>query len=439
MLFPAAVLEDSSENTAGAADSDSDAESEEATAAIPLDLEQVLAEGLYIDEYYVGGMTIAEARDVLQKAYEEAGQTAATVYWQTNPVKTNLADLGLYWSIDDALSRAATLWQQGNLIRRYKIRQDLTGSEYHLSMKKRLTQSAVENFLTDYVAGVYDIAPKDAELTHTGNGFEVSQDEDGLGVDIDATWKKIAMAYAENEDDYTEITVEAELETVRPHCPTDDLKLIKDLLGSSYTDYSVGSATRSVNVEVATDNVSGAVVMPGDTVSVSERMKPRTAENGYQSGGTMVNGVIEDSIGGGICQVSTTLYNALLKAEVQIDERHNHSMVVSYVSPGKDAAVSEDGGKDLVFTNNRETPIYIEGYTDGTNVYFFVYGVEDRPENRKVTFEATETYRKEYAEGGVEVDAYLEKIVTIDGEEVSRVKLHTDHYEPSSRLNGTIN
>ena len=439
MLFPAAVLEDTSENTAGATDSDSDSESEEATSAIQLDLEQVLAEGLYIDEYYVGGMTSAEARDVLQKAYEEAGQTAATVYWQTNPVKTNLADLGLYWSIDDALSRAATLWQQGNLIRRYKIRQDLTGSEYHLSMKKRLTQSAVENFLTDYVADVYDIAPKDAELTHTGNGFEVSQDEDGLGVDIDATWKKIAMAYAENEDDYTEITVEAELETVRPHCPTDDLKLIKDLLGSSYTDYSVGSATRSVNVEVATDNVSGAVVMPGDTVSVSERMKPRTAENGYQSGGTMVNGVIEDSIGGGICQVSTTLYNALLKAEVQIDERHNHSMVVSYVSPGKDAAVSEDGGKDLVFTNNRETPIYIEGYTDGTNVYFFVYGVEDRPENRKVTFEATETYRKEYAEGGVEVDAYLEKIVTIDGEEVSRVKLHTDHYEPSSRLNGTIN
>ncbi len=439
MLFPATVLEDTSENTAEAANPDSDSESEEGTSAIQLDLEQVLAEGLYIDEYYVGGMTIAEARDVLQKAYEEAGQTAATVYWQTNPVKTNFADLGLYWGIDDALSRAATLWQQGNLIRRYKIRQDLTGSEYHLSMEKRLTQSAVENFLTDYVADVYDIAPKDAELTHTGNGFEVSQDEDGLGVDIDATWKKIAMAYAENEDDYTEITVEAELETVRPHCPTDDLKLIKDLLGSSYTDYSEGSATRSVNVEVATDNVSGAVVMPGDTVSVSERMKPRTAENGYQSGGTMVNGVIEDSIGGGICQVSTTLYNALLKAEVQIDERHNHSMVVGYVSPGKDAAVSEDGGKDLVFTNNRETPIYIEGYTDGTNVYFFVYGVEDRPENRKVTFEATETYRKEYAEGGVEVDAYLEKIVTIDGEEVSRVKLHTDHYEPSSRLNGTIN
>ena len=67
MLFPAAVLEDTSENTAGAADSDSDSESEEATSAIQLDLEQVLAEGLYIDEYYVGGMTIAEARDVLQK------------------------------------------------------------------------------------------------------------------------------------------------------------------------------------------------------------------------------------------------------------------------------------------------------------------------------------------------------------------------------------
>lgn len=106
----------------------------------------------------------------------------------------------------------------------------------------------------------------------------------------------------------------------------------------------------------------------------------------------MNQGQVEDSVGGGVCQVSTTLYNALLEAELQIDVRYPHSMEVSYVKPSKDAAIAT-GSKDLVFTNNKEYPIYIEGTTNGYEVSFTIYGKEDRPSNRKVEYISVEDKR----------------------------------------------
>ena len=122
-------------------------------------------------------------------------------------------------------------------------------------------------------------------------------------------------------------------------------------------------------------------------MSVTELVIPFDEENGYAPAPSYENGEVVDSYGGGICQVSTTLYMSLLRAELEITERHNHSMIVNYVKPSMDAAISE-GYKDLKFTNNLETPIYIEGYTSGGEVGFVVYGQEYRPEGRSVTYES---------------------------------------------------
>ena len=154
-----------------------------------------------------------------------------------------------------------------------------------------------------------------------------------------------------------------------------------------------------------------------------------------------------DSIGGGICQVSTTLYNAVLKAELQVDERHNHSMIVGYVEPSMDAAIAESSGKDFQFTNNTDYPIYIEGYTSNKNITFTIYGVETRDSNRKVTYES-EVLETIYPEaesivqttsqpiGYVSVQsahigykARLWKVVTVDGEEVSREQVNSSSYK----------
>ena len=112
-----------------------------------------------------------------------------------------------------------------------------------------------------------------------------------------------------------------------------------------------------------------------------------TAAGGYELAGAYENGQTVQSYGGGVCQVSTTLYNAVLKAELEVTQRSNHSMIVTYVKPSMDAAIAGDY-KDLKFVNNLDAPIYIEGYTVGKDIYFNIYGQETRPSNRKVTYES---------------------------------------------------
>ena len=98
-----------------------------------------------------------------------------------------------------------------------------------------------------------------------------------------------------------------------------------------------------------TNLVNGTLVYPGESFSMYETVSPFTEENGYFLAGSYLNGQVVESFGGGICQVSSTLYNAVLRAELQVDERYNHSMIVGYVKASMDAAISE-GNKDLIFT-----------------------------------------------------------------------------------------
>lgn len=132
--------------------------------------------------------------------------------------------------------------------------------------------------------------------------------------------------------------------------------------------------------------IAGTTLYPGDEFSTYEAVSPFSKENGYFMAGSYLNGQVVDSLGGGICQVSTTLYNAVLRAELEVTERHNHSMIVTYVDPSADAAIAESAGKDFKFVNNTEHPVYIDGYVQGKDITFTIYGVETRSSDRKVEY-----------------------------------------------------
>ena len=226
---------------------------------------------------------------------------------------------------------------------------------------------------------------------------------------------------------------------------------MKDVLGTYTTSYSSSGSDRSANVANGCELINGTTVYPGESFSTYEAVAPFTEENGYYMAGSYLNGQVVDSIGGGICQVSTTLYNAVLLAELQVDERHNHSMIVNYVDPSMDAAIAESSGKDFVFTNNTEYPIYIEGYTSNKKITFTIYGVETRDSNRKVTYESevletispgAEVINQDSSQpvGHVDVQsahtgykARLWKVVTVDGEEVSREQVNSSSYKMTPR------
>ena len=135
------------------------------------------------------------------------------------------------------------------------------------------------------------------------------------------------------------------------------------MMGSYTTNYKDSGQNRCDNISNATSKINGTLLYPGEEFSVYEAIGPLDAANGYELAGAYENGQTVESYGGGVCQVSTTLYNAVILAELEITQRSNHSMIVSYVKPSMDAAIAGDY-KDLRFVNNRDIPIYIEGYTE---------------------------------------------------------------------------
>lgn len=165
-----------------------------------------------------------------------------------------------------------------------------------------------------------------------------------------------------------------------------------------------------------------------------------------------LNGQVVDSLGGGICQVSTTLYNAVLLSELEVTERHNHSMIVTYVDPSADAAISESAGKDFRFVNNTDAPVYIEGYTtEDKRIGFTIYGCESRDSSHKVVYES-EVISKTYPDteviyvsesspiGQVSVQsahigykANLWKVVYENEREVSREMINSSVYRMTPR------
>ena len=146
-----------------------------------------------------------------------------------------------------------------------------------------------------------------------------------------------------------------------------------DELGSFVTKYS-NNANRTTNLRLASNKINGTVIMPGDTFSYNKIVGERTIAAGYKNASVFENGRIVDGLGGGICQVSTTLYNAVLYANLQIVERTNHMFLAGYADGGRDATVAY-GSLDFRFKNNRTYPIKIESRVENGYCTVKVYGL----------------------------------------------------------------
>ena len=217
------------------------------------------------------------------------------------------------------------------------------------------------------------------------------------------------------------------------------------MLGTFTTNYSSSTSERATNIAVGTEKMDGVLLMPGETISGYERMQPFTIKNGYKMAKAYQNGLVVDSVGGGACQIATTLYQAALRAEVKITERKNHSMIVGYVQPSGDAAIAGDY-KDIKVTNNRSTPIYVEAVTSGRNVTFTIWGKEDRSGDRTIEFVSEvinetpkgKTYKddpskpvgyvRKESDGHKGRVSKLWKVVKENGVEVSRELVSSDTY-----------
>ena len=184
---------------------------------------------------------------------------------------------------------------------------------------------------------------------------------------------------------YTKKSIKKEcsipLKTLYPKVTTNDIGLdaFPNLLGTFSTYYNAGDTDRTTNLKLAANKINGYVLLPGETFSYNEVVGERTIAAGYREAPTYVNGQVVDGLGGGICQISTTLFNSVLLANLKIEELYNHQFIPSYVGAGRDATVVY-GSKDFKFSNSRDYAIKITCSVKGGIAKFNIYGVKQKTE-----------------------------------------------------------
>ena len=169
-----------------------------------------------------------------------------------------------------------------------------------------------------------------------------------------------------------------------------DRALFRDVLGSASTNLNTGNRDRTSNVTLAAKYMNETILNPGEEFSYNGVVGPRTAERGFKAAGAYVNGKVIDDVGGGVCQPSSTLYMAVLRADLQVTERTNHSMTVSYTPLGQDATVSY-GSLDFKFKNNTDYPIKIVAVREGGQMKTTIYGTKVGDKTVKIETEVLET------------------------------------------------
>ena len=337
-----------------------------------------ISKNVYIGGVNVSGMTEEQATKAVEEKLGKGTGGNYTVKIGDETTTATAEDFGMEWTNREVVHEAMEVAKGGNLIKQYKDKKDLQVEPKNFEVAYAPNEQAVKTYV-EKLAEEYNRDAEEGDITFANGYPEVTGGETGIAVNVDQSVSSIMKAL---EGDGTELTVVAEVQ--KPSVTKEELSQVKDVLGTATTYYG-SSYERNTNVEVGASKINGTLIMPGETFSVTAAVTPFNADNGYYPAPSYESGQVVDTYGGGICQVSTTLYNAVLKAELQVNERHNHTMLVSYVDPSKDAAIAE-GLMDFVFTNNTDAPIYIYGVGYQGTLNFTIYGHETRDPNRSISF-----------------------------------------------------
>ena len=283
--------------------------------------------------------------------------------------------------------------------------------------------------------------PKDAY--YTKDPFQVFPHVDGVDFDIEAARELLK----EDKEEY-----EIELTITVPDVTTNEIgtEAFPDLLSSFSTRYDASNYPRTTNLKLAMGKLNGVVVAAGETFSYNKTLGKRTAQAGYREAGGYAAGGVVQTLAGGICQISSTLYDAVVYANLDIVERHNHMFLAGYVGAGKDATVVY-GSLDFKFKNTRKYPIMIKTSIGNGVAKIDIYGIKEKVEYDvdiitsvlsytpfRVIYEedsSLEPGQEKVSQSGMNgCKSITYKVVKLNGVEVSREVLSSDTYDPMNKV-----
>lgn len=292
----------------------------------------------------------------------------------------NLEELGCNFSVDNAVSKAFEVGRSGEFTKdiidyiKLKLLKENVVFEIENSVPENL-----EEQLYGFISKDIEREARDASI-NIDSSINVTRGENGVKIDREKFKKAIYDNLKPSED----VNVEVPIAVVEPGVSSDDLGKINAVIGSYRTTFSSHLKGRNENIRVAANYMNDALLMPGEVFSYNEVTKLKTEKNGYKKATVIVNGEIEEGLGGGVCQVSSTLYNSVLYSGLEVVQRRPHSIPSNYVDYGRDATVS-DNSVDFKFKNNYDFPIYIKTYVGNSSVTVSIYGNQESVPNIEIT------------------------------------------------------
>jgi vancomycin resistance protein YoaR len=348
-------------------------------------IDNYMPNNLYVNNLHLGGKTLEQAIDELSKLEETQLKKPIIITYNdgTNEQKSvnfTYSQLGYYADKDIVIEKLNSIIDQNiSIMNRFLHYRSIERSSLHYELTFGIHYDKFLKAL-EIVDNATLKAPVNATFEIIKGKVRIVQEENGFVFDKDALYKEL-----QSNKDLTKANLN--VKAVKPSVTADILKTqgIKELISTFTTNFDAGNVPRSSNIKLAAKSIAGTILPPGAIFSFNEVVGQRTEEKGFQEAGVYINGKVDTGIGGGICQVSTTLYNAVLLADLLVMERSNHSLTVPYVPLSRDAAVSW-GSQDLKFSNNTENHILINSSTKGGSITFELYSTKS---NKRVELIST--------------------------------------------------
>ena len=408
-------------------------------------------EGTYLDEIHLVGLSLAEASEQFQKIEENifAGYSVTLTHGDESWVFTH-EDIQAKIDWEQKLNGLYQLARKGELEERYEQVEQIKEKTVKIETNKTMNINLIRDDIATIAEGFF-IEAKNADLIFrpgNKNMFTLTNEEDGQMVDAEALYQQAKQIFLSGKPG----TITIEPVVVKAEVKASDLKNATSKIVTFTTYMKSSTENRKSNIGLALKNINGTKLYPGEIFSFNKIVGPRSEKTGFKPAGVIkADRSLQDGIGGGICQASSTIFNAAALAGLEIVERYHHAYPVSYLDYGLDATVSW-GGADIRFKNDRDTPIFIQSYRNGDAAVVTIYG-EPIPNNGKYRLvvkdisitNAPEAERRpdktgeyvaagktefEYVKSkpGIVADTY--RVLTENGKEVSRKLLVKNNYRP---------
>jgi len=396
---------------------------------------------VWVEEIDLSSMTRSQAEEALHRYIDEViSQQIVLAFgdeaWQLDP-----ADIGLSVFVGEIVERALAVGRTGNWLERLKFRILRSRERVNIPLIMSVDEGRFRDFVFALMTDIY-VAPEDAAFViNPDDTVSVRPSNTGRYLDPEDLGNHIKEVALKR----TDRTVVLNVKPMVPALTTEQANAmnIRECIGRFSTNFNPENKPRVHNIREAARAIDGVILGPGETFSFNEIVGPRSAEAGYLEAPVMVDDDLVPGIGGGICQVSSTLYNAVLLANLSIVARSNHSMLPSYIQAGRDAAVAYDY-MDFKFRNDGSSHILVKLIVADNSITAKVYGyapdgyhvsivasVDEKIPPGTVTVEdpslapGDEVVDDEGAWGYV-VTVY--RVITKDGVELSRERVSKDRY-----------